>query len=121
MNNLLHKKLYAAVLRAHGYNPIEVADERTAVEAAARLQPIAAIIDILLPSVDGRVIIAQLRQDTRTCDIPILAVSAAAIENIAKTCYSAGADRFHAKPVPMSAIVSDIIELSDQAKVSSLT
>lgn len=111
-DNLLHRKLYGAVLRAHGYDPVEVADERTAVDAAANARPIAIIVDVFLPSVDGRIIIAQLRRDARTCSIPIVAVSAAAIGSIAQGCYSAGADRFHAKPVPMLAIVNDIVELS---------
>jgi DNA-binding response OmpR family regulator len=51
---------------------------REAVDAAARLQPCAVILDLMLPDIDGQEVLRILRLDPRTAAIPIVIVSAVA-------------------------------------------
>lgn len=53
-DNASHRKVYSALLRAHGYDPLEIADERTAIGIASEAGAKAIIVDILLPHIDGR-------------------------------------------------------------------
>lgn len=114
-DNRLHMRLYADVLRAHGYHPVEISDGRRAIQASLNSSPIAVIADVLLPSIDGRKIIAEMRRNSATEKTPILAISAAADPDIAESCLDAGADRFYAKPVSLRAIMADIEKLTGKS------
>jgi DNA-binding response OmpR family regulator len=51
---------------------------REALDAAARLQPCAVVLDLMLPDIDGQEVLRVLRRDPRTEAIPIVVVSAVA-------------------------------------------
>jgi two-component system sensor histidine kinase/response regulator len=51
---------------------------REAVDLAARLQPCAVVLDLMLPDIDGQEVLRFLRRDPRTAAIPVVVVSAVA-------------------------------------------
>ncbi len=56
-------------------------------------------MDIQLPGMDGLTFMRQLKEDPKTCDIPIVAVSAHAMkEDIAKA-YDCGCVEYVTKPL----------------------
>lgn len=61
-----------------GYATLEVADGVEAVEAAARLRPVAIVLDRILPRLRGEEVAERLRELPATANVPIFALAAEA-------------------------------------------
>lgn len=72
----LSLKLFAEVLRAHGYSVQAVPDAPSAMISLAKCRPDLILLDIVLPDVDGRQLLKLIKTDTGLRGIPVLAVSA---------------------------------------------
>lgn len=66
---------------------------------AARMKPDLAIIDIMMPDLDGYGVVRRLRADPATACIPILVLTARSQEMDKDTALAAGANAFMSKPV----------------------
>ena len=86
------------LLKKLGYRACSVHDGPSGVAACRELMPDLVLLDYELPELDGLGVIARLRQDPATKDVPILLNSAARVSmaEIAK------ADGFLSKPFPES-------------------
>jgi len=63
------------LFEAEGYAVLAVADGPSALKAAERLRPDLITMDIIMPGMDGREVISQLRGDPLLKDIPILVIT----------------------------------------------
>ncbi|WP_169612316.1 response regulator [Nodosilinea sp. P-1105] len=81
-----------------------VADGYGALVAAKRYQPSLILTDIYLPQVDGFNIIRQLRSDSETSAIPIVAVTALASKDDQVKILNAGFDGYISKPFLIEAL-----------------
>ncbi|MEH3046285.1 response regulator [Sphingomonas adhaesiva] len=104
----LHAKLFAEIARANGIRAVTTGKGREAMNLLATLQPVLVLIDIYLPDADGREIIALMRTDDRTRQIPVVAISALPDHQTVTTTLRAGADSFLAKPVSLRALSDEL-------------
>lgn len=89
-------------LESEGFAVLEAADGRTALETALREAPDAAILDVMMPGMDGFQLTRALR---RTSDIPLLILSAKSQDNDKILGLNLGADDYIAKPFnPMEVV-----------------
>jgi signal transduction histidine kinase/CheY-like chemotaxis protein len=96
-------ELLVHYLRSAGYRT-EVAKEGVeALEKARRLQPAAITLDVLLPKLDGWDVLAQLKQNKKTANIPVVVVSV--IDERSRGRALGAADYF-VKPVSRDALVA---------------
>jgi PAS domain S-box-containing protein len=88
---------FSGILAKHGYRPEGVSTGAEAVERATRSRPAAVVLDMVMPGTSGAQVIAQLRADERTENIPVVVVSG----TTAATDPSAAAsvDNWLVKPV----------------------
>ena len=84
---------------------------REGVALARRAEPALIIVDIPLPDLDGRAVIAELRGSTKTEKTPIMAISAVSDRAMERDCLAAGADVFLAKPVRVARFSEIVAEL----------
>ncbi|HMM28687.1 MAG: response regulator [Chloroflexota bacterium] len=75
---------------------------------AARMQPDLAIIDIMMPDLDGYDVVRRLRADPATACIPILVLTARSQEMDKDTALAAGANAFMSKPVTAQQLTSRV-------------
>jgi CheY-like chemotaxis protein len=68
--------LLLALLDERGYDAIAAFDGQTAIELARKHQPHLITLDLALPGSDGHDVLANLKADPRTSDIPIVVISA---------------------------------------------
>ncbi|MDH5445516.1 MAG: response regulator [Gammaproteobacteria bacterium] len=93
-------------------------DIRTANDAEQGLKmcqeslPDLILMDIRLPGMDGVDAIKLLKNQSETRDIPIIAVSADAMEDNIEYAIKAGADEYITKPFDIENVVSTIVRLS---------
>jgi two-component system cell cycle response regulator DivK len=97
-------KLFRDVLLATGYRPLEATTGSQAFELAAEQAPALVLMDIQLPDVDGIAALGRLRADARTASIPVLALTAQAMQGDRERLLAAGFDGYVSKPV-------DVVEL----------
>ena len=70
---------------------------------ARRCRPHLVLLDLHLPDLPGREVLARLQSDPRTCRIPVVAVSADATADTAKRLIEAGARAYLTKPLNVDA------------------
>jgi two-component system cell cycle response regulator DivK len=108
-DNEKNMKLLRDVLQAKGYRTLEATTGRRAVELATEHRPDLVLMDVQLPDINGLEALGQLRADARTASIPVLAVTAQAMQGDRKRFLAAGFDGYVSKPV-------NIVELVDIVK-----
>jgi CheY-like chemotaxis protein len=103
-DNEKNMKLFRDVLRASAYRTIEASTGEEALELAVSEVPALVLMDVQLPGIDGVETLARLRSDGRTASIPVLALTAQAMQGDREELLKAGFDGYLSKPV-------DIVEL----------
>jgi two-component system KDP operon response regulator KdpE len=83
------------ILRDAGYEPLPAGTGEDALDAAAVRHPDAAIIDLVLPDMDGVRVCEALREWTQ---MPIIVLSAVGDEDVKVKALAAGADDYVTKP-----------------------
>ena len=89
------RRALRVVLKDAGFEVIETADAKEALDAASVQPPDAAIIDLLLPDSDGVEVTRSIRSWS---DMPILVLSAVGEEEQKVRALAAGADDYVTKP-----------------------
>ena len=107
-DNDKNMKLFRDVLHANGYYTLEATTGARAVELASERLPDLVLMDIRLPDVDGVEVLGRLRADERTVDIPVLAVTAQAMEGDRERFLAAGFDGYLAKPVEVRELAAAV-------------
>ena len=113
-DNDKNMKLFRDVLRASGYRTLEATTGGEAVALAAEHSPDLVLMDIQLPDIDGVEALARLRADGRTASVPVLALTAQAMEGDRERFLAAGFDGYVSKPVNIAEFVAAVHRYCDR-------
>jgi two-component system, cell cycle response regulator DivK len=105
-DNEKNMKLFRDVLLATGYRTLEATTGGEAVALAAEHSPDLVLMDIQLPDIDGIEALGRLRADGRTASLPVLALTAQAMEGDRERFLAAGFDGYLSKPVNVADLVA---------------
>ena len=86
------------IIRAAGHEPLAATDGASGLEKARSARPDAILVDLLLPRMDGWTVTKTLREEEWARRIPIIAVSALAMQQDRARAIEAGCDDFVSKP-----------------------
>ena len=86
------------IVRGAGHEALTATDGVTGLEMARREHPDAVLVDLLLPKLDGWSVTRAIREEDWAKEIPIVAVSALAMEADRERARDAGCDDFVTKP-----------------------
>lgn len=95
-------------LQRRGFDVICARDGVEGLEAAAREHPDLILLDMGLPDLDGQDVTRLLRLDEATVAIPVIALTAHAMEGDREEALAAGCDDFETKPVDVARLVEKI-------------
>jgi two-component system, cell cycle response regulator DivK len=104
-DNDKNMKLFRDVLVAKGYRILEATTGEQAMALAAEHRPDLVLMDIQLPDIDGVEALGRLRADGRTASVPVLALTAQAMEGDRERFLAAGFDGYVSKPVNIGELV----------------
>jgi two-component system cell cycle response regulator DivK len=90
--------LSTLILDSLGYTHISASEGLSALKLAQRYQPSIILLDLCLPGMGGLEVVRHLKQDSRTAAIPVIALTAMAVEDNAKQILAAGFNGYLAKP-----------------------
>ncbi|MAZ02158.1 MAG: two-component system response regulator [Sneathiella sp.] len=95
-------------LKRKGFEVLTAGDGLAGIEAAKREKPALILMDLSLPVMDGWEATRQLKSSDETKAIPVIALSAHALEGEREKALSAGCDDFDTKPVDFARLMGKI-------------
>ena len=107
-DNEKNMKLFRDVLLSAGYRTLEATTGEEAVAVATEHSPDLVLMDIQLPDIDGVEALGRLRADGRTTSLPVLALTAQAMEGDRERFLAAGFDGYLSKPVDIAEFVATV-------------
>jgi len=101
------RQFYSEALQREGFVVEQAHNGYQALHKALEMDPDLILTDIAVPGIDGIELCRRLRADSRTHDIPVLAISGYGDRQYADRARMAGADRMLAKPCDAGLIVDE--------------
>ena len=107
-DNERNMKLFRDVLQASGFRTLEATTGERAVELVFEHRPDLVLMDIQLPDIDGIEALHRVRADERFASVPVLALTAQAMEGDRERFLAAGFDGYLSKPVDIADFVATV-------------
>ncbi|MDX6640306.1 MAG: hypothetical protein QOF12_1317 [Solirubrobacteraceae bacterium] len=98
-------------LERAGYDVLAARDGVEALEAVDTRTPDIAVVDVMMPRMDGHELVRRLRARVQTRSIPILVLTAVVHDRAADASAAAGADAHMRKPFSPRELVARLDEL----------
>jgi CheY-like chemotaxis protein len=108
--------VYRTILEHVGFIVIEARDGEEGVSRARSERPDIILMDISIPKMDGWEATQRLKADGETAAIPIIALTAHALEEDRLKAMRAGCDGYLAKPVEPRRVVEEVEKFIGPAK-----
>jgi two-component system phosphate regulon response regulator PhoB len=98
-------------LERAGYEVLAARDGVEALEIVGARTPDIAVVDVMMPRMDGHELVRRLRARAETRSIPILVLTAVVHDRVADASAAAGADAHMRKPFSPRELVARLDEL----------
>jgi CheY-like chemotaxis protein len=92
------RELLVVNLKMEGHEAVTAADGNEALDVVARTHPDVVLLDMMLPGLDGWEVTSRLKGDSETRSIPIVALSARAMQADIDRGRELGVDHYVTKP-----------------------
>ena len=97
--------LLATILEIEGFTAWKALDGQSALDSISRELPDLVLLDIMMPGIDGFEVLARLRSDPRTEELPVIMLTARSDDRDIFEGWKKGADEYVTKPFdPMKLI-----------------
>lgn len=110
-DNEINCEMLTRRLTRAGLSVITAADGQQALQMMAREQPALVLMDMNLPVLDGWSACREARLDAHMKDIPIIALTAHAMDTDRKSALAAGCDDYATKPIDFPELMAKIQRL----------
>lgn len=107
-DNELNLKLFSDLLEANNLKTIHNTDGKHVKALAKQENPALIIMDIQLPGISGIDIIQSLKADEELKQIPIVAVTAFAMQEDKDSILNAGCEEYISKPISISLFLDTV-------------
>lgn len=111
-DNEMNRTMLVRRLARHGFDVAEASDGREALAVARDARPDVILMDMSLPNVDGWDATRMLKGDPSTCAIPVIALTAHAMEEDRHRALNAGCDEYETKPIELPRLIAKIRTLA---------
>ena len=108
------------MLQRGGHEAILTGDGMDGIVKAQQLHPELAIVDVMMPGMNGYQVVRKLREDPATADMAVLILSARAQSVDREAALAARADAYMAKPVSPAELLQTITDLLERRSQASL-
>lgn len=113
------RELLRTVLEKNGYAIFEAADGAEAIEKARAESPDLILLDLQMPVRNGYEVLHELRQDPRYATLPIIALTASAMQGDREKALAAGFTAYLPKPVTLAHLRDEVQRLLSKSANSA--
>jgi len=110
-DNAINCEMLARRLTRAGFRVVTAADGEQALQKMASEGPALVLMDMNLPVLDGWSACRAARQDPQLRDVPIIALTAHAMEADRQSALAAGCDDYATKPIDFPGLLAKIQRL----------
>ena len=107
-DNEMNRDMVGRRLERRGYEVVVAVDGQEGGDMAHSENPDLILMDLSLPVLNGWEATRQLKQDTKTNGIPIIALTAHAMASDRESAIEAGCDDYDTKPLEFSRLIGKI-------------
>ena len=107
-DNEMNRDMLSRRLIKRGYDVAIAVDGQQALDLAASQAPEIILLDMSLPIIDGWEVARRLKGDAGTSGIPIIALTAHAMDGDRDKCLQAGCEDYDTKPVDLKRLLVKI-------------
>jgi CheY-like chemotaxis protein len=110
-DNAVNRELIRELLELRGYTVLEACDGQEALGIIERAQPDLLLLDIGMPVLDGFAVVRRIRESPRIARLPIVAVTAYAMQGDRERILDSGFDGYLSKPIDPSRLTEELNRL----------
>ena len=110
-DNEMNREMLSRRLERRGYRVLVAFDGQSGLETASRESPDLVLMDMSLPVIDGWEATRRIKADERTKQIPLIALTAHAMEGDEQKAKQAGCDDYDTKPVELPRLLEKMEKL----------
>lgn len=103
-----NRNIYRTILEHFGYTVLIATDGREGLRVARERKPDLILMDIAIPLVDGLQATRTLKSDPETAEIPVIALTAHALQEDRERAMEVGCDGYLAKPVQPRRVLQEV-------------
>lgn len=107
-DNEMNRDMLSRRLTRKGFDVVMAVDGAESLVAAASQSPALILMDMSLPVIDGWEATRRLKADAATASIPVIGLTAHAMEGDRDRCLAAGCDDYDTKPVDLARLLDKI-------------
>jgi len=113
-DNPVNRELLRELLEMRGHTVVEACDGEEALRVIEQTQPNLVLLDIGMPLLDGFGVIRKIRENPRFASMPVVAVTAYAMQGDRERILSSQFDGYLSKPVDARALVQELDRVLSQ-------
>ncbi|HXF13410.1 MAG TPA: response regulator [Terriglobales bacterium] len=113
-DNAVNRELLRELLESRGYDVVEACDGQEALTVIEQTRPDILLLDIGMPKMDGFAVVRELRQDPRLAKLPVIAVTAYAMQGDREKVLDSGFDGYLSKPINVKALEQELERLEQR-------
>lgn len=118
-DNATNRELFRELLEARGYAVVEACDGSQALQMIEQTQPDLLLLDIGMPVLDGFAVVRAIRQNPRLASLPVLAVTAYAMQGDRERVLNSGFDGYLSKPIDSSLLDVELARIWNNRRVAT--
>ena len=113
-DNPVNRELLRELLEMRGHTVAEACDGEEALGMMEQSQPDLVLLDIGMPLLDGFAVIRKIRENPRFASMPVVAVTAYAMQGDREKILSSKFDGYLSKPVDARSLVQELDRVLSQ-------
>ena len=110
-DNAVNRELLRELLEVRGYTVVEACDGEEALRMIEQTYPDLLLLDIGMPVLDGFGVMRKIRENPRFASLPVVAVTAYAMQGDQEKILNSGFNGYLSKPVNARALAEEIERL----------
>ncbi len=110
-DNEMNRDMLSRRLQRRGYEVVIATDGEAGVSAAARHRPDLVLMDMSLPVIDGWEATRRIKADPATAGIPVVVLTARALDTDRVQSQRSGADSYLTKPCSPRLVLTEVQRL----------
>lgn len=111
-DNDMNRDMLCRRLKRRGYRILTAVDGTDGLKAARDSLPDIILLDMSLPAMDGWEVARRIKMDQSLAAIPVIGLSAHAMEGDRQKALEAGCNDYESKPIDFDSLLSKINDLT---------